>query len=48
MKTDKMNKKLNPAFGIESRKKKDLIINVMVASIVAFIAVVLISEMAIK
>jgi len=46
MKTERKNRKFNNGFGVKSRKRKDRIINVMVLSIICFIAVLLISEIA--
>ncbi|SCY46537.1 hypothetical protein SAMN02927916_2187 [Flavobacterium anhuiense] len=45
MKKDKKYKVYKNGSAIKSRKRKDTIINVMVLSIIAFITVLLISEM---
>ncbi|MCR4031434.1 hypothetical protein [Flavobacterium anhuiense] len=44
MKTKRRNKRFSTDFLVESRKRKNRTINVMVLSIVGFIAVLLISK----
>lgn len=46
MKTNRRNNKFSTNFLVESRKRKNITINVMVLSIVGFIAILLISKIA--